>query len=100
MKTKEFILWEGIIGLVAVTSWELGGYVSKLLMKRKIKKILYNGDENLEDSYNKFVAETCKMPELFICKKEHLDKYPEDRILNICSAAETYQKVVLKRKEG
>jgi hypothetical protein len=99
-ETKD-LLHEGIVVAAALAVWEVGGYIGRKVAtyqnKRFIKKVLYSGDQNLEDSYNKYAA-TLEMPECLMCTKSHLDKYSVQRIYYIYCAVKKFQKDVLKKK--
>ena len=99
-ETKD-LLHEGIVVVAALALWETGGYIGRKVAtyqnKRFIKKVLYSGDQNLEDSYNKYAA-TLEMPECLTCKKDHLDKYTDEQLYFICCGVKKFKKEVLDKK--
>ena len=101
-ETKEMLLHDGILMIVAVASVEVGGYIGKKVAtyqnKKFIKKILYSGDQNLEEDYNKYVVKNLEMGENLMCLERHLNKYTAEKIHHVCCAVRMFKKEVLDKK--
>ena len=100
-ESKE-LLHEGIVVVAALAIWEFSGFLGRKIAtnqnKKFIRRVLYEGGQNLEESYNNYVVKNLEMPECLMCTKSHLDKYSVKKIYDVYCAVKKFQKDVLKKK--